>query len=182
MITVYKQILPDSCLPSCLMMLLVHLGKINSPSFNLESKILIEGGRIGRLNRTFGHLLYVCRRFASRAVYVADKRWVCKEAEEMIKKEDFNRIEIKNQAINANLIEEMLTNVPVIVGVDNYVFNKDFHFPHFILVEKIKNKRFQIIEPWQGKRQSITKNTLNKAIGSLEDILFYWKELIQIYG
>lgn len=164
------------------MMSLVYLKKIDKSNFTLESEILLEGGKIGRLNRTFGHLLYTCRRFNHQALYVAEREWVYKEAERMMKREgSLAQIKIKKQEVKIDLIKRLLLTGPIILGVDNYVFNRDFHFPHFVLVEKIKNDKFQVIEPWEGKRLDVTKGTLTKAIKSLEDVLLYWRELIQVH-
>ncbi len=176
----YQQVLPDSCLPACLLMVLSELKVIPKPSLALETEILIEGGKLGRLNRSFGHLSYTVNKYQLRGVYCAEKQWVLAEAKSIQNNSQDNCIALRKQIINTENIKKLLAFGPVIVGVDNYTFNHDFHFPHFVLVEKIKDQNFQLIEPWQGKRLIVSETTLQDAINNLENTILYWKELIQI--
>jgi len=176
---VYKQTLPDTCLPSCLMMYLSYLGKIKEGNIRLEVEILTEGGSISRLNRTFGHLLYICEHYQLNAIYTSENQVACNEADRILKnRKNVKYVDIQKGAINSNYIKDLLKGTPVIVGVDNYVFNEDFHFPHFVIVEKFEKNNFQLIEPWRGERLNVNRDTLDEAINKLSDYLLYWKELI----
>lgn len=181
MLEPYKQILPDTCLPSCLGMYLEYLGKSQNLNLEFETDVLIKGGKIGRVNRTFGHLCYVCREFNLEGLYVTNDKDMHAGALEIESK--YSGVDIKSVKGNITIryISDLLDKAPVILGVDNYYFNKDFHFPHFVFIEKQEGKEFVLIEPWQGVRMRVDSALLEKAMEGLDHEILYWRELIQLH-
>jgi hypothetical protein len=158
------------------MMLLSQKDKIKTLTTDLETKILIEGGKLGMENRTFGHVLYTTKLFNTKIIYTTNNKLALTSAEST----NDGIVQIVNNLINIEWIIEALKRGPLIIGVGNYTYNKDFHFPHFIIIEKNIDSNFQVIEPWQGKRLTVSRDILNRSMEGLEETLLYWKEAIQI--
>lgn len=147
---IYKQTTADTCLPSCMMMILAEKG-IAKANQNLELEILLEGDKLSKENRTFGHLAYVCKKFNLKATYFSSKVVSEKLADELIGKIGLESIATEHREINSKLVRELLSGEEVIISIDDYALRKELHFPHFVVIDGYKGKKFRLLDPWEGK-------------------------------
>jgi hypothetical protein len=169
--TIYKQTTADTCLPSCLIMMLDKFG-LAKPTQELELEILVEGDKLSRGNRTLGHLLYVIKKYKVKGRYFVSRADTFEEAQSLLLKEGKDVIESKKERIGAYLIEQLLKETEVITCIDDYALRKQIHFPHFIIVENFENKNFSLIDPWEGKRFLISSEEMENAFEMLDKLNF----------
>lgn len=173
----YTQTTGDTCLPSCLVTILSKRG-IVKPSQELELEILVEGGKLrSKENRTFSHLVYVCKKFDLSACYYTSSDYMKKIADEMREDMKMDKIKIEKEVINTEKVEELLLDGDVIISIDDYGLRKEVHFPHFLVVDRFDNGKFYILDVWEGQEVAISKRQLDHAI-SLLDKLYYCREAV----
>ena len=178
MIKVYTQTTADTCLPSCLLMVLEKKGLVK-PAQDLEIEILVEGGKLDKDNRAFAHLAYVCNKFDLEAFYFSNDDTAISHAQAVKEKLGIERISCEKLEIDTDLIERSLSKGYVILCINDYGLRQEVHFPHYVVIEKYENGKFVVLDPWDGKTFVLERNILDEAI-KLLDKIHYWRELIVI--
>jgi len=175
---IYKQTTADTCLPSCLLMILEDKGIVKSNQ-KLEIEILVEGDKINKYNRTFGHLFYVCKKYGLYADYYSFSQYYIKVAKEIVKKFQYNNINVKKADINSHIVKKLIKSGYLVVSIDDFALRKELHFPHYVVLDKYVNNKFELIDPWDGKLFYLNAKELDNAVSLLNNLL-YLKELLII--
>jgi hypothetical protein len=169
--TIYKQTTADTCLPSCLIMMLDEKRLIKSNQ-KLELEILVEGDKLSRENRTIGHLLYVCRKYSLSANYYASQGETIKSAEKVLLNSGIQKVEISKRIIDAQSIQALLKQGEAITCIDDYTLREQIHFPHFVVIENFESNKFSLVDPWEGKRFLLTSEEMENAFEMLDKLNF----------
>lgn len=166
----------ETCLAICLMALIRKRGvKIRDSE---EIKILLEGIKFTKLDYSIGHLVYCCKRFPINIeVYIEFPFFKKKLSKLNLPK----NLTLMSQRIDKNFIQKMTQDLPVIIYVDKYYLEKIFHYPHFIIVISLNDKKTLIFDPWDGKYRNIPTITLSKSLESLRKELKISPKLIRLY-
>jgi uncharacterized protein YvpB len=165
----------ETCLPVCLMVILRSNG-VNIKD-NEEMKILTEGLKLIKIDYTIGQLIYLCKKFKLKIKLYVDYPIYYK----ILSKYDYPKnLELVNRKINSPLLKKIVANKPVIVYVDKYYLDGIYHSPHFIVLESLDNNNAIIMDPWDGRKKTISSKRLSKAISSLRNKLKISPKLIEI--
>ncbi|KXK10419.1 MAG: Peptidase C39 family protein [Microgenomates bacterium OLB23] len=166
----YKQTSSQSCLSVCL------LTCINQDiNVEKELELLYEG-----LKTTDPYSISVVRAFAKKygkkaTVYV-DNNYYRKELHE---KYASKNISFTYERVDVKLLEKL--EVPYIVYLNtNTLLGTWDYSPHFVVVESVTDKFFNIIEPAAGKRMKVSKKKLFESIAVLKDRVHYCPLAIKV--
>ncbi len=160
----YKQSLSNSCLATCL--LIVQREKYNTKfSANDEKKITLEGSSRKYPSYVAGIAKEFMKKYKRKLKIIADNKYFAKVLKKSIQDK---RAKVENQKITLKCIESQLKHGPVICHIDDHFLGDYSHVSHFIVIEKMKAKKVLIIDPWHGKRKSISQEKLEKSILSLK--------------
>jgi len=167
----YKQTTCETCLASFLLLLAGV-----KPNQNKEMEILTYGLKFTKWNFSIGQLDFVARKYRKTIVtYVEDRRLY-----NLFRRlPTSERIKVVQANINLKLIKRLVKR-PLIVYVDDYLFRKELHYPHFVVVWKLERNNFLITDPWDGKMKRITPSSLLKGIKLLKNTLKFSPQIIQI--
>ena len=167
----YKQTTCETCLSSSLLLLINE-----KPNQNKEMEILINGLKFNRLDFTIGQINFVANKYRKNiAVYVQDKK-----LSNLFKRLPINkRVKITQTDVNLKLIRSLIKS-PLILYLDDYLFRKEVHFPHAIVVWKLYKNKFVIIDPWDGKIKKLSSESLVKGIRSMRDVIKFSPTVIQM--
>ena len=167
----YKQSTCETCLASSLLLLLNV-----EPSQKRELEILNHALKFSKRDFTIGHLDFVARKYNKRIItYVEDRKLVS-----TLKKLKFSkRIQIISKPVTLPLIKKLLYK-PLIVYLDDFIFRKKFHYPHFVVIWSIDKNKFVITDPWDGKIKRVSFGFIEKGIDYLKNLLYFSPRLIQI--
>ena len=182
----YIQTTYETCLPSCLIMLL-------SLRSNPEEEIEIwrHGWSFERKYCTYviGQLNYVASKWGVHFELIIENKGDYYINEKLA----LPQIKTRNSKIDLELIKKNLGFGPVILYVDSYYIpkyiNKSYHsppeyiksfyhYPHFILILSLK-RRIKIIDSLDGKVKFIKKGAIKNAIASLRSPLSFSPFLIR---
>lgn len=167
----YKQTTCETCLASSLLLLLG-----TKPNQRKEMDILNYGLKFSKWNFVIGHLDFVARKYNKRiTTYIESKKLI-----RVLKKMKLSKnIRIINKPISLTLIKNILQK-PVIVYLDDFVFRKELHYPHFVIIWKIDKNKFILTDPWDGKIKRVSFGFIRKGIHYLKNQLNFSPQLIQI--
>lgn len=165
-----KQNTCEGCLPVCLLLLTNE--KITLKS---ELELLIEGFKRNRESYSLG----IVREFAFRYdkilnVFVHTKYFFKK----LGKINKSPRIQLIHKKIGLRFLKELQT--PYVLYLDDRILRKSIHYPHFVIVERKQNKKFVLLDPWDGKRKWLTEGKLLKGVLSLKNYLKFCPLVIKL--
>jgi ABC-type bacteriocin/lantibiotic exporter with double-glycine peptidase domain len=167
----YKQTTCETCLASSLLL----LAGVKSNQ-NKEMEILTYGLKFTKWNFSIGQLDFVARKYRKTIVtYVEDRRLYNLFRRLPISE----RIKVVQANIGLKLIKRLVKR-PLIVYVDDYLFRKELHYPHFVVVWQLERNNFLITDPWDGKMKRLTPLSLSKGIKLLKNTLKFSPQIIQI--
>lgn len=162
----YKQSLSHSCLVADFLMLFKAKYGIEF-DINDESDLLLKG-----MDRKYAFYVVGCpkainEKYNKRIGIVVDNQYftdiLIKEFKD---KENFN---IYHQKVNLKTIKRLIEKRPLICYIDDNYLGDYSHASHFIILERMTDKMIQIIDPFTGKRSSISHKKLENSVQSLKD-------------
>lgn len=169
--TTYRQTTCETCLAHSLLLLLNV-----EPNQEREMEILTHGLKFTKWNFSIGHLDFVARKYRKNiSVHVEDIRLANLFKRLPVSK----RITVFQSEIDLDLIKKLIKS-PLILYVNDYLFRKEFHYPHFIVVWKFDKNRFVVTDPWDGKIKRLTPNSLTQGIELLKNTLKFSPQIIQL--
>jgi len=167
----YKQTTCKTCLASSLLLLINE-----KPDQKKEMEILTNGLKFTKWNYSIGQLNFIAKKYKKNVViYIGDKKLINLFRRLPISK----RIKVILENINLKLIRKLIKK-PLIAYVDDYLFRRELHYPHFIVIWKLEKNKFIITDPWDGKIKRLTPIELVKGINILKNTLKFSPQLIQI--
>lgn len=167
---IYKQKTCEGCLPVCLLTL-IGSKVIQKAELNL----LVGGYKRVRESYALGIALEFVSSYKKKLIILISNREYHKKLSKLNKSQ---RVQLTFKEINLKLINT--TNPPYILYLDNYVLARDIHYPHFVIVERRQNKKFVLIDPWDGKRRWLTESKLLKGVLSLKNYLKFCPLVIKL--
>ena len=178
----YQQKHPETCLAKCLMILIEKLkNKKIDDSYELD--LLIFSLKYERENIARGHLEKVVNDFGVKINWVVDSKIFFDFVKKMHLPEE---ISLVNEKIDLVLLDKLLEN-PLIVYTDKFSFWKEgddlyykYHYPHFVIVTRKVEDKYEIIDPDDGTIKLIDSKTLIKSIISLKNYLWISPQIIQV--
>lgn len=162
---VIKQSTYETCLPACLLMLTNQ-----APNVKEEIRIWKSGWKFNYLSGQLNYLSNHGYRFTvdiENKYYFHDLSKVIRRGTTLVRSQ-----------ITQQHLKKRIANGPCVVYVDNYVFAKITHAPHFILALKEKNGEVMIADPWDGKIRKVLLKDIMRGIMSLRKHLLYSPVLI----
>jgi len=169
----YAQTTFETCLAVCLWQ---FTGEKIDPKKEME--VMDYALQFSRDHFSINHLDYFAKKFGLKFELILDNQTFLNYTNQG----DFSdKIKLVQNRINQELIDKIISEKPVILYIDSFVFWEITHYPHFIIImEKIGNN-YRIYDPWEGKvtLKPITK--IIKAVNSLRDHLLFCPQLIKIF-
>jgi len=160
----FKQSTCETCLPTCLLVLLSSKGK-NINFEKEELKILVEGLRFTKLDYAIGQVAYVVKKYGVQAnVFIEFKNFFNQLNKLPLPK----GLTLVNGKIDAKLLKTLLNKSFVIVYIDQFYIGHTYHFPHFIILISFDDF-VKIYDPWGGKIKIVQKTRFMKGIQSLRN-------------
>lgn len=154
---------------SCLVTSLLMISEMTDQS--IEERVFTEGEK-----RRFDYYLsgilesFVDNTMLSVEVLVDNKPYTDELTKSQNKKN--KRIKIRNEKISISLIKKLVAIQPIIVHIDDNFVGDYSHASHFVVVAALRpDGKFEIADPWDGKRKFLTEEKLWNAITSLKDQL-----------
>lgn len=168
---ILKQQDNQTCLTCCLLMNYRDLTGEDIDSKKLERKLYEKAFGLYPESFVLAHLAAFIRHFED----IKATLWVDfpEYAEELSKKNQEERIDIRHQQIDAQWIRERLeTGLPLLVYVDAIYFWRPVRMPHFLYVVSYQPEEgFSIIDTGYGKEfNKIKKERLANGISGLEQM------------
>jgi hypothetical protein len=122
-----------------------------------------------KFNYLIGQLNYVANKYSVKfEVYVENKYYF-----DQLQKQKRRDVTLVNKKIDVALIDKLLKKGTVIVYLDNYVFQKVLHAPHFVLALGHRAALMEIADPFDGKVKKISASSIRKGIRDLGNHLKY---------
>lgn len=178
----YKQKHPETCLGKCLMILVEKLTKIKIPD-KYELDLLFHTLRYSRDSIAVGSLEKITRDFPVKIEWLVESDIFF---EFTIRNPLPKNINLTQQPINIKSIKPLLSE-PLIIYVDRFHLWQEgsepyfkYHYPHFIIINRMIGGDFEIIDPDDGQIRIISKNILSRAISSFRNHLWMCPMVIQV--
>jgi len=165
----FKQKTCEGCLPVCLLVLAGQ--KITLES---ELDLIIGGLKKSRESYALGIIEKFTSKYKRRATIWIDNKFFLK----IIMAGKNSPIKPAHKRIDLNFLNSLAT--PFILYLDSNILGTYYHSPHFVIVEKRLGGKFQIVDPWIGKRRWIEPSRLERGITSLRGYLKFCPLVIKL--
>lgn len=136
-----------------------------APTKTVEEEISLKGSNRKHLFDVTGIPIEVSKKFDKKITTFVDNQFFTKVLEKEFKK---TKVSAKHEKITIKLIRKLTGKNPIILHVDDHYLGDYSHVSHFVIVEKSKNNRFLIVDPWYGRKKWINQQTIENAIQSLK--------------
>lgn len=157
----YKQTFSHSCLAAALLML---TGKKHRSK--LEREFFIKGTSGVYPYYVVGVPFELSKALALNLTVYVDNKFFTGVLKTAFKKS--KRISVIHQKIEADLIEHLVSESPIVCHIDDHYLGDYSHASHFVVIEKVNKNRITIIDPFYGKRRIVNEKTLIESIKSLK--------------
>lgn len=179
----YRQKHAETCLAKCLMILVEKYRGIKIPD-SKELDMLFYSLKYERENIARGHLEKITKDYELEVKWYVDSKIFT----DFVKKTALSRkIHLINKKIDLKLIDKLLPDQPLILYLDRfYLWEKGselyykYHYPHFVIVTKKLEDKYEIIDPDDGKVKKVPAKILSKTIIGLRNHLWISPQIIQL--
>ncbi len=158
----------EGCLAWCLQWLASE-----KPSLERELEILNYSLRFTKKDFTIGHLEAVHDNFKTIELEMdADFRYEFNSVVQLKKS--------KNIMVNVGNVLELFkfyleaakARLPMIIYLDAFALWRYRHYPHYVIVLRKQEKKFQIVDPWDGKKRIVPEEMIYNGIVALKAMGF----------
>lgn len=156
---------------SCLAWSLLYLSN-KTPTLKKELEILNHSLTFSKKDFTIGHLEFMSKHFKEIWLFTDSQFKYEHNLTKRLKKS--KNIKIYNENI-LNFLQKYLQigkiRHPLIIYTDAFAFWGYKHYPHYVILLNKKNNNFLILDPWNGKTKSVSKQTILNGIKLLKNYL-----------
>jgi len=169
----YAQTTFETCLAVC-------LWQFTGDEINQEKELEVMDYalKFSRDHFTVNHLDYFAKNFDLKINLYLDNKFFL----DYTKKANFSeKITLIQEKINQKLIDTLISEKPLILYIDSFVFWKVTHYPHFIIVLEKQGNNYKIYDPWEGKTTLMPIEKILAGVTSLKEHLLFCPQLIKVF-
>jgi len=132
-----------------------------------EETILFGGLKSLKLDFSTGHLIYLAKKSPNLIFeqYIDNSLY----QKDLMRLKIPKNIRIKHKKITLKFLKGITKEGSVIIYIDKYQLGEIFHWPHFMVLDYVDDKKAIIRDPWNGKETELEAKKLIKSIISLRN-------------
>jgi hypothetical protein len=173
----HRQSLTHSCLAVCFLMLEQAKHDLEYTE-EIEQMMAVRGSKRIYPFYVVGITAEMAKEYGSNIKIFVDNKYFTKV---LIKSfEEQKNITVEHTKINPKCIQKLLLNGPLICHIDGHAFGDYSHTSHFLVIEKMAEEKYVVINPWDGKRRKVDVEVIEATLTGLKDYVRMCPILFQL--